>query len=842
MKRTPFYSILKKPLVAGFVTFALLLFLTQYITFQKYYINDNNQKREITNQVNLIKEKLQSLIMFSYSATKSLAYIVERNGIPDDFDDIAVELLNRSKYFDVVELVDRQGFITHVYPLKDNNVIGYNIIDSKEASSGALATIKRNDFFIAGPVNLKQGGVGMVSRQPIIIDYKFAGFSAVVTKLSTFFKDLSIDPSNNKQYIYQLSRVNQKTGEEDYFLDNDVSGYKAYAVPIEMTFGEWKLYVIPTKHDFNTAIIFAIVGFLLTLLGSFGVWYFAGRSERIHKLINIELKKQKSQLTKVYETSRRQIKQSESNLNKAQRIAKLGNWELCLESSKLTWSKQMFRIFKKNPKHFKVSHQAMLDIIHPEDRDFVSKTYSDSLINKVPYRITYRLKLEDDQIKYIDEQCETIYDKNQVPEKSFGIIQDVTARIKNEEVLKKSELLYRSLTSNAPIAIFNINHRGECTYVNEHWIKLSGISFEDAMGQGWLEAFHPEDKKKVIAEWEKAMSTNIKFKTDLRFKDNTGKITFLTVKATKLLDEENNVFGYIGIASDITERINNEKELLKYKNNLEELVNVRTEELNDSKDALLNLLEDLNFQSLELEKEKAKAQSADLMKSAFLATMSHELRTPMNSIIGFTGILLKELAGPLNPEQKKQIKMVKNSGEHLLGLINDILDISKIEAGKLKVTYNNFDYLASLENTINFLQPQASAKGITILPQISTLDIVLNSDEVRVEQVLLNLMSNAIKFSKKGTITVKVDIKDNNLITQVIDQGIGIHKNDINKLFVPFTQLEGGLDRHHEGTGLGLSISKNLIEKLGGTISVESTLGEGSNFTFSLPLMPSGSK
>ena len=338
------------------------------------------------------------------------------------------------------------------------------------------------------------------------------------------------------------------------------------------------------------------------------------------------------------------------------------------------------------------------------------------------------------------------------------------------------------------------------------------------------------------------MSSNIKFKTDLRFKDNTGKITFLTIKATKLLDEENNVFGYIGIASDITERINNEKELLKYKNNLEELVNVRTEELNDSKDALLNLLEDLNFQSLELEKEKAKAQSADLMKSAFLATMSHELRTPMNSIIGFTGILLKELAGPLNEEQKKQIKMVKNSGEHLLGLINDILDISKIEAGKLKVNYSSFDYLASLEKTINFLQPQASAKGINILPQISTLDIILNSDEVRVEQVLLNLMSNAIKFSKKGTITVKVDIKDNMLVTQVIDQGMGIHKKDITKLFVPFTQLEGGLDRNHEGTGLGLSISKNLIEKLGGTIAVQSTFGEGSNFTFTLPLMPLDNK
>ena len=842
MKRSPFYSVFKKPLVAGFITFTLLLFLTQYITYQKYLINENNHKKQIINQVDLIKEKLQSLIMFSYSATKSLAYIVERNGIPSDFDDIANELLKRSKYFDVVELVDSQGFITHVYPLKDNNVIGFNIITSHEASSGALATIKRNDFFIAGPVNLEQGGVGMVSRQPIIINNKFSGFSAVVTKLSTFFSDLNIDVSGDNQFVYQLSRVNQKTGQEDFFLDSDVSGYKEYAVPIEMEFGEWKLYVIPTKREFNTAIWFAILGLLLTMLGSLGVWYFAGRSERIHKLINVELKKQKEQLKLVYETSRKQIKLSESNLNKAQRIAKLGNWELDLETNKLTWSNQMFRIFKQNPEAFKVSHQAMLEAIHPEDREFVSKTYSDSIINKVPYSITYRLKLDNNQIKYIDEQCETIFDENQVAEKSFGIIQDVTFRIKREEVLKKSELLYRSLTANAPVAIFNINQEGECTYVNEHWIKLSGMSYTAAMGQGWLDAFHPEDKVRLITEWKSAMSSNPKFKTELRFKGDSGKITFLSVKATKLLDANNNVFGYIGIASDITERISNEKELLKYKNNLEELVNVRTEELNDSKEALLNLLEDLNFQSIELEKEKVKAQSADLMKSAFLATMSHELRTPMNSIIGFTGILLKELAGPLNEEQKKQIKMVKNSGEHLLGLINDILDISKIEAGKLKVAYSSFDYLASLEKTINFLQPQASAKGINLLPQISSLDVVLVSDEVRVEQVLLNLMSNAIKFSKKGTITIKVDIKDNMLVTQVIDQGIGINKNDINKLFMPFTQLEEGLDRNHEGTGLGLSISKNLIEKLGGQITVVSTFGEGSNFTFTLPLIPPNNK
>jgi signal transduction histidine kinase len=296
------------------------------------------------------------------------------------------------------------------------------------------------------------------------------------------------------------------------------------------------------------------------------------------------------------------------------------------------------------------------------------------------------------------------------------------------------------------------------------------------------------------------------------------------------------MYGYIGTASDITERIHNEKELLSYKNNLEKLVGLRTEELNDSKEALLNLLEDINLQSTELEKEKVKAQSADLMKSAFLATMSHELRTPMNSIIGFTGILLKELAGPLNSEQKKQLSMVKDSGSHLLRLINDVLDISKIEAGKLRVSFYPFNYLVTLEKTIDFLMPQASKKGLELHTEISNLDITLISDERRIEQILLNILSNAIKFSEKGDVRIKVNVKDDVLVTQIIDQGIGIDMKDIDKLFMPFMQLKGGLNRKHEGTGLGLAISKNLIEKLGGTIQVESELGKGSNFIIRLPL------
>ncbi|MFD0834358.1 ATP-binding protein [Mariniflexile aquimaris] len=839
MKSHPIYLFFKKPLAAGILTFIGLLIVIQIIAYQKYVINENDQKKEIINHVNLIKEKLQALVMYSYTATKTLAYIVERNGIPTDFDTIAIELLDRNKYFDVVELVDSEGFITHVYPLKNNEVIGFNILKSSTASSGALATIKRKDFFIAGPVNLKQGGVAMISRHPIFIKGKFSGFAAVVTKLSTFFNDLNIDASNANQFKYQLSRVNQDTGKEDFFLKSDIATLKNYAVPIEMDYGEWKLYVVPAQQEVNAAVWFALIGFFVAIFGGWGVWFFAGQSERLERLINLKLEKQEAQLSLMHETTSKQIKRSEANLNKAQQIAKLGSWELDLVTNKLSWSKEMFRIFEKDPKKFKVTSEAFFETIHPDDRAMVREAYAKAVKNKKPYQIVYRLKLSNERIKYVNDHGETVYDEYQIAIKTFGIIQDISERKEFEEVLTNSALLYRSLTSNAPVAIFNINMEGECTYVNEEWMKYSGMNFTESMRFGWHNALHPEDKDRVLKEWQEAFSNNCEFKTELRFLDKKGKVIYLSVKATELVDSKNNIYGYIGIASDITERIENERELLNYKNNLEELVNSRTEELNEGKEALLNLLEDLNFQSVELEKEKVKAQSADLMKSSFLATMSHELRTPMNSIIGFTGILLKEYAGPLNEEQKKQLTMVKTSGQHLLGLINDVLDISKIEAGKLKVSLYPFNYLKILEKTLDFLLPQAAKKGLVFKTEISQLHITLNSDERRVEQVLLNLISNAIKFSNKGSITVQVDVVDDMLITQIKDQGIGIAPKDLNKLFMPFIQLDSGLSRSHEGTGLGLAICRNLIEKLGGTIEAKSKVGKGSVFTFKLPLEPS---
>jgi len=244
----------------------------------------------------------------------------------------------------------------------------------------------------------------------------------------------------------------------------------------------------------------------------------------------------------------------------------------------------------------------------------------------------------------------------------------------------------------------------------------------------------------------------------------------------------------------------------------------------------------------ELAAAKELAETADQLKSAFLATMSHELRTPLNSIIGFTGILIQELPGPLNAEQRKQLEMVRESSRHLLSLINDVLDISKIEAGQLRIHREPFDLHTSIMKIIDLVKPLAEKKRLLLHANLAPATGTLVSDPRRVEQILLNLLNNAIKFTEKGTVTLGVETIEAAVRLSVSDTGIGIKPEDLSKLFEPFQQVDSGLTRQHEGTGLGLAICRRLAGLLGGKIDVTSALGKGSVFTLTLPLKePEGS-
>jgi PAS domain S-box-containing protein len=305
-----------------------------------------------------------------------------------------------------------------------------------------------------------------------------------------------------------------------------------------------------------------------------------------------------------------------------------------------------------------------------------------------------------------------------------------------------------------------------------------------------------------------------------------GQMIWLREQVSVITRENEYTWSLVGVITDITERKRAEEAIQELNVNLERRVAKRTAELAVAKE---------------------RAESADQLKSAFLATMSHELRTPLNSIIGFTGIMLQGLAGSLNAEQTKQLGMVQGSARHLLALINDVLDISKIEAGQLEIRAERFDLRSSLEKVAALVKPLAEKKGLALRVALSPDVESAVSDRLRVEQVLLNLLNNAVKFTERGVVTlearlVKGYIYHNHGTPQLVarlcvtDTGIGIKPEDMEKIFQPFRQIDSGLTRQHDGTGLGLTICRRLADLLGGEISAKSTWGEGSVFTFVLPL------
>lgn len=253
----------------------------------------------------------------------------------------------------------------------------------------------------------------------------------------------------------------------------------------------------------------------------------------------------------------------------------------------------------------------------------------------------------------------------------------------------------------------------------------------------------------------------------------------------------------------------------------------------DQERELLNA--ELDSRNANLQAANETLQQVDQLKNEFLSAMSHELRTPLNSIIGFTGLLRMGIPGPLNDEQHKQLTLVDDSAKHLLHLINDLLDLSRIEAGRAELELENFDFHSIVQDTFATVAPMVKQKGLNLATDCRAGEVVLYSDRRKVYQVLLNLVNNAVKFSSQGTINVSCQRHPHEYQISVSDQGIGIRPEQMDLLFQAFRQVDGSARRVYEGTGLGLYLSKKLLTMLGGSIWAESRFGEGSRFIFSLP-------
>ena len=273
-------------------------------------------------------------------------------------------------------------------------------------------------------------------------------------------------------------------------------------------------------------------------------------------------------------------------------------------------------------------------------------------------------------------------------------------------------------------------------------------------------------------------------------------------------------------------------------------VNLRTRhllqaqaELQDHRDMLEQIVQE---RTECLEQANLELHAANQAKSRFLARMSHELRTPLNSIIGFSEVMLMGLTGELNEEQRRQSEMINRSGKHLLQLINDILDLSKVEAGGLELAFASFDPAALVADVEDTVRIQADERGLSLVMEVPETPLSVTSDERTIRQILLNLVGNALKFTQSGSVTIRVEPREDTVVFAVQDTGPGIPAEDIEHIFDEFWQVTPHDGSQPQGTGLGLAISWQMAELLGGSLTVESEPGAGSTFTLALPTDLSG--
>jgi PAS domain S-box-containing protein len=484
----------------------------------------------------------------------------------------------------------------------------------------------------------------------------------------------------------------------------------------------------------------------------------------------------------------------------AAKLAGVGFWYLDQKDNRFVWSEEMYRIYGLDPASGPPDIDTLNAFVHPDDLPRLLRHQQKN--SDKDATIEVRIVRADGSVRHVVARSSFQTDAAGATRARIGVLTDITEMKRAEAEALEREQRYRFVTDNAHDMIVRVSLDAKLNYISPGSMRVFGYTPEEMASISPRDMTHPDDMPWVgaaILELIEKRLPHLPEPLRYRARCKDGRWIWVESNPTLVFDADGKPIETIDIVRDITET---------------------------------KLFE------AELEEARRKAEAAAAAKSAFLANMSHELRTPLTSIIGFSR-LLRERDG-LPEEAQQHARRIYDASEALLAIINDVLDLSKLEAGHAELEAQAFSLRQLADETMGLMAIQAAAKGLELRLELDpkTPDLI-EGDVTRLRQVLLNFLSNAVKFTDKGSVVVKTcwrKLKSGSrLRVQVVDTGAGIAPETIGRLFERFSQAEVSINRTHGGTGLGLSISKAIVELMGGKIGVESQLGQGSTFWFDIP-------
>jgi PAS domain S-box-containing protein len=401
--------------------------------------------------------------------------------------------------------------------------------------------------------------------------------------------------------------------------------------------------------------------------------------------------------------------------------------------------------------------------------------------------------------------------------------------------LAASEKRYRELVEHLREVIFECDSAGSLIFLNQAWVETLGHSISESLGHSIIEFIYTEDREAAVAPIVEAAKNPAREPKELRFCHRSGDVVWLELSVRTVEDGR-----IVGSLYNINDRKRAREELQTAHDQLELRVEERTTALRETNHRLQREIAEREQAEAALLQAKDAAEAATRAKSEFLAKMSHELRTPMNAIIGFTRLVMRRCKDILPDLQYENLGKILISAQRLLALINDILDLAKVEAGRIEIRPVTFALEPLILECLHTIEPTLRGEKVQLLTDVSPDLPGLTTDKDRLHQILTNLLSNAAKFTENGSVKVTAKRHGREIIIDVADTGIGIPAEDLERIFEEFHQVDSSTTRQYGGTGLGLSICRHFARLLGGDITVQSNAGHGSIFSVTVPISWAG--